>query len=99
MVPSARNFWSADRATAAITRLISAARPNADLMFLIAQLQGRTLLNSSAMHFSRVARRLGRKLFANTALPKIVDVFDVKAARQDRLCAAKRFLVKETQPS
>src|SRR5437879_13867313 len=49
MVPSARNFASAASATAASARLIAAARPNADLMFLIAQLQGRTLFNTSAM--------------------------------------------------
>src|SRR2546421_5449589 len=49
MVPSARNFVSAASATVVRTRLIAAARPNTDFMFLIAQLQARTLFNTSAM--------------------------------------------------
>src|SRR5258708_7718714 len=60
MVPSARNFASAASVTAASARLIAATRPNADLIFLIAQLQGRTRFNTSAMQWSERGERHGR---------------------------------------
>src|SRR2546423_1184987 len=75
MEPSARNFPSAANVTALSVRIIATARPNADLMFLIPQLEGGTSFNTSAMervaiHVSpRLGPHLGRAKLHPTIIP------------------------------